>query len=363
MKKLVLIDGNAIIHRAFHALPPTLSHKGKPTNAVYGFFSMFFKILQETNPEYLIVCFDRPKPTFRQTLYAGYQQNRPKMSDDLVPQIVLVHETLEALKAKIYEVDGFEADDLIGTLAEQAAGHVQKTQNTQKVGNSDNSDSQKVRNAGQSEFSESSENLEVIIVSGDRDLLQLVHKNVVMLAPITGITKMIVYDERLVEEKYGVTPAEIVDYKALIGDASDGYPGVAGVGPKTAANLIRKYGSLEQIYQKLDEIKVGNEGLAAKLAAGAEPAGLAKQLATIVRDAPVTLHLKESTVADFDISGIREKFEEIGFKTLLKRLDAGFSGGGEIIDPDNVLELEDKPQKPTKQKPTKQKDDAQLELL
>src|SRR6202142_4014042 len=154
MKKLVLIDGNAILHRAFHALPPLNNAEGQPTNAVYGFFSMLFKIIEDLRPEYLIVCFDRPKPTFRKEMYVGYQAKRPKMSDELSPQFDVVYKALDEAKVKHFGVDGYEADDLIGTFSKQGA----------------------------------EKDLQVIIVSGDRDLLQLVNSHVLMLAPITGIT-------------------------------------------------------------------------------------------------------------------------------------------------------------------------------
>lgn len=318
MQKLVLIDGNAIVHRAFHALPPLTSKDGQLTNAVYGFISMLFKILDETKPEFLVVCFDRPKPTFRQALYAGYQQHRPKMSEELVPQIALLHEVLNNMKACIFEVDGYEADDLIGTISRQAVD------------------------------GELNGKLEVIIVSGDRDLLQLVGPSVYMLAPVTGITKMIVYNEDSVEDKFGIKPMQIIDYKALMGDASDGYPGVSGVGPKTAAGLIRKYASVEEIYKNLDEIKKTNEALAMKLAQGAEAAGLAKQLATIVRDAPINLKLEDAKISNFDMEKLKKDFEKLGFNSLLKRI----FGKEERKDVEEKI-VEDK----------KENDDPQLTLL
>src|SRR5438309_11849147 len=152
MKKLLLIDGNAILHRAYHALPPLTNSSGQVINAVYGFFSMLFTVVQDQQPEYLIVCFDRPKPTFRQTLYVGYQQHRPAMADDLVPQGSILHDILNKMQTTIFEVDGYEADDLIGTIATQAVSE--------------------------------RKDIEVLILSGDRDLLQLVNGQVKMLAPI-----------------------------------------------------------------------------------------------------------------------------------------------------------------------------------
>ncbi len=291
MKKLILIDGNAILHRAYHALPPLTNKKGIIVNAVYGFFSMFLKILEDQKPDFIIVCFDRPKPTFRKELFVGYQAKRPKMSDDLVPQVKFVHDILEKSRVEIFEVDGYEADDLIGTIAYQTQNSKLKTQNS-----------------------------ETMIVSGDRDLLQLVNSHVKMIAPITGLTNMLIYDVAKVQEKFGILPSQIVDYKAMVGDASDNYPGVAGVGPKTAANLINEYGSLEEIYKNLEKIKAKNPNLALKLAEGAEAAGLAQKLAGIVLDAPITLDIEKAGIKYFDKIGMKKEFEKYEFKSLLARL-------------------------------------------
>jgi DNA polymerase I len=292
MQRFVLIDGNAILHRAFHALPPLTSKSGEVVNAVYGFFSMFLKILEDQKPKYVVVCFDKAAPTFRQELYVGYQAQRPKISDDLIPQIKFVHDVLKKAKICIFEVDGYEADDLIGTISVQAV--------------------EGKLNRG----------IEVVIVSGDRDLLQLVNSHVMMMAPITGLTNMIVYDGAKVEEKFGVKPAQIVDYKALAGDSSDNYSGVPGVGPKTASDLLREYESLENIYKNLDIIKKKNEKLANRLAEGVESAGLAQKLAGIVTDAPIKLKLDESMCSSIDIEGLKEEFGRFGFKSLIKRLNS-----------------------------------------
>ncbi|MEK7450845.1 MAG: 5'-3' exonuclease H3TH domain-containing protein, partial [Patescibacteria group bacterium] len=291
MDKLILIDGNAILHRGFHAMPPFTSPDGRLVNAVYGFFSMFLKIIQDFKPSYIVVCFDRPKPTFRKLLYVGYQAKRPKMSDDLVPQIAIVHEILKKAKIEIFEVDGYEADDLIGTLATKAVS-----------GKLDGK-------------------LEVVIVSGDRDMLQLINSQVTAAMPITGITNMTVFDERKTEEKYQVKPAQIIDYKSLVGDPSDNYSGVSGIGPKTAVNLLKEFDTLENIYKNLDNIQKKNPNLALKLAEGGESAGLAKKLATIVTDAPITLDIEKCSMFHFDMAGIKEEFEKLSFKSLLKRLE------------------------------------------
>jgi len=278
-----LIDGNAIIHRAFHALPPLSSKDGQPTNAVYGFFTMLLKIIEDLKPEYLVVCFDKKVPTFRKQLYVGYQATRPKPSDDLVPQFEMVHKALDSARVKHFAVDGYEADDLIGTISKEAKA----------------------------------KNLQTIIVSGDRDLLQLVNGQVIMLAPIVGMTKMTLFDEVKVREKYGLEPWQIVDYKALVGDASHNYPGVTGIGPKTASGLLAKYQTLEGVYEHLAEL---SPQLQEKLAQDAEQAALAKKLATIVLDAPVKLDEKEAEIDKIDKRELKKVFEKLGFKSLLGRL-------------------------------------------
>jgi DNA polymerase-1 len=297
VEKLILIDGNAILHRAYHALPPLTNKDGIIVNAVYGFFSMFLKILEDQKPDFIVVCFDKKAPTFRKELFVGYQAKRPKMSDDLIPQIKFVHDVLKKAKIEIFEVDGYEADDLIGTIATQAV-------------------SGKL-NGG----------IEVFIVSGDRDLLQLVNQHVKMIAPITGLTNMVIYDEAMVCQKYGIKPAQIVDYKALVGDPSDNYPGVAGIGPKTASGLISEYGNLENIYKNLEKIKDKNPNLALKLAQDAESAGLAQKLAGVVLDAPITLNIEKAGMKYFDKEGLVEEFEKFGFKSLLGRL----TGKGPVL--------------------------------
>ncbi len=317
MKKLIIIDGNAILHRAYHAYPPLTNNQGMIINAVYGFFSMLFSIITDQKPEYLAVCFDRAAPTFRKSMFAGYHAGRPELPEDFVPQIILVHELLEKMKVGIFELDGYEADDLIGTLSTKAV---------------------------------TTKDIEVVIVTGDRDMLQLVNKKVKVMMPLLGITKTAIFDEKAVEEKYGVKPSQFIDYKALIGDPSDGYPGVTGIGPKTAANLIREYGTFEKLYESIPSLpkKVG-----LKLATDAEQAALAKKLATIVTDAPIQFDILKCAYIDFDINSLRAAFLEQGFNTLTKRLDTVFGAGT-----NGTEEPEE-----TKKDAKKKKKSDQLELL
>lgn len=330
MDRFVLIDGNAIMHRAFHALPPLTSTDGEVVNAVYGFFSMFLKILEDVKPQYIAVCFDRPAPTFRQQLYVGYQAHRPKMADGLSPQFGIVHEILEKIGVQIFEVDGYEADDLIGTIATKAIQSSvfssQLSDSGQSVGQFISRDRKTDKSKNFNLKTENREPItEVIIVSGDRDLLQLVNSHVKMLAPVTGITNMMLFDAAKVEEKYGLKPSQFIDYKALVGDQSDGYPGVSGIGPKTASELLKKYGTFEEIYKHFSELP---EKLSKSLATDAEQASLAKKLATIITDAPIQFEIKKCDMKCFDTEVLKKEFEDLGFKSLLKRLEGSENGNG-----------------------------------
>lgn len=335
MDKFILIDGNAILHRAFHALPPLTNKDGLVLNAVYGFFSMFLKIIEDLKPVCVAVCFDRPKPTFRKTLYVGYQANRPKMDGDLVPQIKVLHEVLENAGVQIFELDGFEADDVIGTLATQVIRGQRLELNSKKLRVQKN-DLQAL----------SSNQLEVIIVTGDRDMLQLVNSHVKVLAPIVGMTNMILFDEQKVKEKYGIKSSQMVDYKALVGDASDNYPGVSGIGPKTAKDLLLKYETLENTYEHIGEV---NPKIAGKLSVDAEQAALAKKLATIMVDVPVTLDIDKCNMDNFNKKILLEEFERLGFKSLVKRVQ----GDGLVQDI----------KKSHSAKASRDKEDQQLGLL
>lgn len=310
MNKFVVIDGHAILHRAFHALPPLTNSKGQMLNAAYGFLSMFLKILEDVHPQYIVVCFDRPKPTFRKTLYVGYQAHRPQMSEELGPQIPIVHKILEEMGVTIFEMDGYEADDLIGTLSVQALGANQES-GIRNQGEKNQKSKIKIHNS----------DLEVIIVSGDRDMLQLVNSHVKVLAPITGITNMILFNEQNVEKKFRVKSSQIADYKALVGDASDNYPGVAGIGPKTASFLLKEFNTLENIYNNLETVKQKNPNLALKLAEGAEAAGLAKKLSEIVKDVPITLDIEKCNIKNLNWRKAEDAFRELEFKSLVRRLE------------------------------------------
>src|SRR3989344_7280288 len=226
-EKFILIDGNALVHRAYHVMPSLTRSDGTPTGAVQGFFSMILKIIQELKPAHIAIAFDSPSPNFRKQLFTQYQSQRPAMESDLSPQFGIIQKILGKAKISVYAVEGLEADDIIGTIAEKAkeTGHL------------------------------------VYILTGDRDMLQLVNHKTKVLAPVKGISEMILYDEDKVKEKYGITPEQFVELKALMGDSSDNYPGVSGIGPKTAANLINEYGSVSNIYKNISKIKSKNPKL------------------------------------------------------------------------------------------------------
>jgi len=291
MQKLVIVDGNAILHRAFHALPPLTDKDGNLTHAIYGFVSMLLKIDSDLVPSHLLVCFDRPEPTFRKTMYVGYQAKRPKMDEGLSSQIERVKKVVTSMKIPIYELAGFEADDVIGTLASQA---------TKK------------------QFDE------VVIITGDRDILQLVNDTVHVYMPIQGLTNAKMFSEKEVEEKYGIKPLQIIDYKALAGDSSDNYPGVRGIGPKTASELLKRYDSIEGIYKAIKNKDNGVELLKEKtiqaLSEYAEDCAMAKKLATIVTDVPVVIDVEKTRLHDLNTKEAIQKLEDLGFKSLIKRL-------------------------------------------
>src|SRR6059036_685818 len=255
---------------------------GRVTNAVYGFTSMLAIVLA-SRPEFAIAAFDLGKPTFRSLEYEEYKAGRRAMPDDLRPQMDMVREVLEAFTIPIYGVEGFEADDVIGTLARIAdeRGHA------------------------------------VTIVSGDLDCLQLVTESVEALVPRRGITDTFVYGPDQVRQRYGFEPAQLVDFKALRGDTSDNIPGVPGVGDKTAAKLVQDYVSVEALLDRLDELPEGR--LKKSLKEHADKVRLGKRMVTIVRDVPVELDLERSRWTRYDYEKVRLVFDRLEFRQLLSR--------------------------------------------
>jgi DNA polymerase I len=298
MNRLVLIDGNAILHRAYHALPPLTDPQGNMVNAVYGFTSIIIKLFHDLRPTHMAVAFDRAAPTFRKKMFVEYQAHRPKLDDELISQIGTVHDVVSAFHIPIYEQDGFEADDVIGTLCQSVKSR------KSKVG-SNTID-------------------EVIIVTGDRDILQLVDDGKIMVyMPVKGLSEAKLYESKEVIERLGVKPEQIPDYKALAGDSSDNYPGVPGVGPKTAADLLEKYTTVEGIYRSLEEGKGSElpEKLRQKLIDGKESAEMSHDLATIRTNVPIEIDEKKLMLGTLDTPEIRDILGKLNFHSLIKRIE------------------------------------------
>jgi DNA polymerase-1 len=291
MSKLVLIDGNAILHRAFHALPPLTTKTGQPINAVYGLVSMLLRVIQDLKPSHIAVAFDRKEPTFRHIAFKNYQAQRPPLADELSSQFEKAKDVISAFGIPIYEKAGYEADDVIGTLASQVTQNTEhKTLNTLE---------------------------EVVIVTGDRDILQLVNDSVKVYMPISGLANAKLMNETAVIEKMGVKPERIPDYKALVGDQSDNYFGVPGIGPKTAINLIARFESIDQIYKNLDKL---DEKVKKKLEDAKENVLLCLKLARIVTDVPIETDFEKMNKWQIDSPNIFELFSKFGFKTLTNRV-------------------------------------------
>ncbi|CAN5133952.1 hypothetical protein BH09PAT2_BH09PAT2_06960 [soil metagenome] len=276
MKTLLLIDGHAMIHRAYHALPDTMvSSKGIPTNAIYGFFMMLQKVLTEFRPSHLAVCFDTPKPTFRKELFKDYQSKRPAMETTLKVQIPEIKTLLTQGGILCLEKPGFEADDVIGTVAEKEKASFDR----------------------------------VLILTGDRDLLQLTDDKVYVITPKKGVSEFSLYTPENVTAKFGVPALNIPDFKALAGDASDNYNTAKGIGPKTACKLLALYPTVEELLEHIDQ--VDNEKWRNTLTEYKDTILLFKKIATIVRDVDVT-----TTEAELEFTGFKEPMT-----TELRRLE------------------------------------------
>jgi DNA polymerase-1 len=281
---LVLVDGAAVFHRGYHAIPHLSTKDGTPTNAVYGFSTILLKVMQELKPQYVVVAWDKDSKTFRKDLYPEYKAHRVKQPDDFYAQIPIMREVVEAMGLPFVELAGFEADDIIGTLAVQA---------------------------------EERGGLETIIVTGDLDELQLVDTNTRVYTMKRGFTDTVIYDRDAVRERYGVTPHQFIDVKALKGDASDNIPGVKGIGEKTAVDLVAAYGTLDAIYEHLDALK---PAVKAKLEASRDMAYLSRKLSEIVCDAPVELDLEAARMGRYDRERLHDLLRRLEFRQLLSKL-------------------------------------------
>lgn len=279
MEKLVFFDGNSILNRAYYALPPLNNRQGQNVNAVMGFLNIFLKTVENESPSAVVVAFDKRGKNFRKDLYADYKANRKGMPDDLATQLPILQGILSAMKVVFVEKAGVEADDIIGTLVKRF-------------------------------------DLPSVIFTGDRDLLQLINDKVTVVLTKRGVTDVVRMDERTLLEQNSLTPAQIVDYKGLCGDSSDNIPGVNGIGEKGALNLLKQFGSLENIYQNLDAVKGATFN---KLADGREMAFLSKRLATIVTDVDIDLTLEECGLPVFD-SAVKAELLKQDFNSIVNRL-------------------------------------------
>lgn len=323
--RFVLIDAFALIYRAYYALPPTLTKDGHPIQAVYGFTSALLNAIRTLEPEYLAVSIDMPKPTLRHKEYVEYKAHRAPMPEDLRPQIPYVKDILKTMNIPTYGVEGYEGEDILATI-------VAKMDRDSKI------ESRK-------------SNLEFVIVTGDLDLLQLIDKDVKVYSMARGINQAVLYDEKKVIERYGLTPAQFVDFKALKGDASDNIPGVKGIGEKGASKLIQEYGSLEGLYTAIEnpKSKMSNDKQIQKsniknqkhnariknieqntlkisqnvirlLLENKETANLSQKLSKIDNTAPLEFNIEDAKIHDYDKNKVMSLFNSLGFKSLLERL-------------------------------------------
>lgn len=287
MKRLVLVDGNALLHRAYHATPPLTTSQGELVNAVFGFTSMLLRSITDLKPDFIVVAWDEKAPTFRHQQYTQYKATRGPADEALLGQYSRVHEIVKSLNIPEFSLSGYEADDLIGTLARQAV--------------------------------EKEKNLEVIVVTGDRDIMQIIDKNIKILMPKKTLSDVGLYGVDEFFEKYGFAPKYLVDYKALAGDASDNIPGVAGIGDVTARKLVKEFSTIEKLYQpkNLKTLPLRTQNL---LAEGAESAAISKGLAALDLNSPIKLELAACVVHDYDSQKAKELFEQLEFRSLINRL-------------------------------------------
>jgi len=283
MKRLVLIDGYSLLHRAYFALPKNITtSKGDIVNAVYGFTRMLLKVIKDLKPNYIALAYDVKGPTFRDEIYEFYKEGRPEMEKELERQLPLVDEVVEAFNISIFSKVGYEADDVIATLVD------------------------KLKTKG-----------EIIVVTGDIDLFQIIDKNVKVYAPLKGLSDPILYGEGEVKERFGFDPHKILDYKALQGDASDNIPGVKGIGEKTATELLKKYKNIEDIYKNISQV---DKRLVILLREGKNTVELSRRLVELKRDVPLEVDINNLKLK-LDKQKLLKFFKKLEFKSLIKKLE------------------------------------------
>jgi DNA polymerase-1 len=286
MAKLLIIDSNSVIHRAYHALPPLTTQKGEAVGAIYGFLTVFFKALNEFKPEFIAACFDIKGPTFRHEKFQGYKANRPPLPSDLGLQITKVKEILPLFNIPVFGKEGFEADDLIGTISKIAPEKVS--------------------------------DLEIVILSGDTDTMQLVTEKTKVYNLKKGVKETVLYDIEKVKEKYqGLEPSQLLDLRALKGDPSDNIPGVLGIGEKTAFELLNEYKTLEEVYDNVALIKGKTRE---KLMLQKKEAFFSRELAEIKRDVSLDFNLENCRWSGYDKLKVEKELKELEFQSLINRL-------------------------------------------
>ena len=283
MKTLLLIDAHALIHRSYHAIPPLTTPKGEPIGAIYGLTRALLRTMKEHEPDYVAAAFDRPEPTFRKEMFEAYKAQRPKAPDELVSQLIKARELFTKFNIPIFELPGFEGDDIIGTLAAKFGAN---------------------------------KDIHVTILTGDMDTLQLVKgKQIVVCAPKKGISETITYDANAVRARYELDPEQMTDYKGLVGDPSDNIPGVPGVGPKTALQALKEFGTIENLYESMSE----DHKLAKKFLPYKKDALFSKKLATISLEVPLVVSLEDLKYKKPDDSALSQYFSELGFESLANK--------------------------------------------
>lgn len=290
MRKLILIDGNSLLHRAYHAFPPLTTPKGELINAVYGFSSMLLSVLEKLSPTHVAVAWDVKGPTFRKVKYEDYKANRGPMDEDLVSQIERTKEIVTVLNIPQFGISGFEGDDVIGTLSTTATNDSEE------------------------------KDVQVVIVTGDRDSLQLIKgRQIVVYMPIQNHhAQSTVFDEEKVIEAYGIKPSQVVDLKSLMGDSSDNIPGVKGIGKVTATKLVQKFGSLDEIYKRIEEVeplRIRNLLITDK-----EMAYQSYMLSEIEKKIELNLNWEDCLLTNYNKEKAVELFMELGFKSLVTKL-------------------------------------------
>jgi DNA polymerase-1 len=284
-KRLIIIDSNALLHRAFHALPPLMTKSGQETGAVYGFLLTLFKAINDLKANYIVACFDTKMPTFRHEMFKDYKGQRPPTPAGIISQIPVAKEVLQAFKIPVFAKEGVEADDLIATICAKTPG------------------------------------MEIYIVSGDLDNTQLVNENIKVYTLGKGIKDTVIYDINKVRERFGVEPNQMVDFKALTGDPSDNIPGVEGIGKKTAAEIIQKYSSIKNLYQELaTDTAVLKPKVKEQLKLNKESALMSRDLAQMKNDVDIDFKIEDCKFGNFDQKKVEEIFIKLQFNSLITRI-------------------------------------------